>query len=165
MKKNALSEQSDNPPGYEEALQRAASLCSRRELSTGQLKEKLREWQVNETWEKRIINYLKEQKFLDDRRYAMLYVKDKFNLNRWGKVKISHMMRQIGLDDELIREALGQIDEAVYYQACLDLIRSKSASLKEKNRFIRKNKLFRYASGRGYESGLIYSILNREDER
>jgi regulatory protein len=56
-----------------------------------------------------------------------------------------------------------EIDEDAYYQTCFDLIKAKSSTLKDKNQFSRKGKLLRYATGRGFETDLVYQILNSGD--
>jgi regulatory protein len=160
MKKNVLSMPSDQNSEFKTALQRAASYCSKREVSSGQLLEKLRIWKVPESLWGAIMERLKEEKFVDDGRYASLFVKEKFNLNQWGRVKIAHMLRRQGVAVDLIQQALEMIDEEAYTQACRDLILHKSATLKDKNQFTRKSKLLRFAAGKGYETELIYRILN-----
>lgn len=165
MKKKDFSASKNKGKDYKEALHRAAALCSRQEQSSGHIREKLREWHVSDSDTDEIIEYLKKEKFLDDHRYATHFVKDKFKFNRWGKIKISYMLRQKGISADTINKAIDQIDEEDYYQVCADLILNKSASLIEKNSFTKKAKLFRFASGRGFESDLIHRILNKgEDE-
>jgi len=145
---------------YKAALQRAAGLCSRQEQCTSHIRNKLSDWCVSEDDAEKVIRKLTEEKFLDDSRFAGFYAKDKFRFNAWGKIKITHMMRQKQISGDLIDQALDQIDKEAYYEACLELVRSKSASLKEKNLYTRKGKLFRFAAGRGFESDLIYRALN-----
>ena len=147
-------------PGYREALKRAADLCSRQEQYTRHVREKLAEWGVSESDAERIIGRLQEEKFLDDRRYAAAFAGDKFRFNRWGRVKISYMLRMKGIPDDAIGEAVSQIDEEQYAAACRELIQAKSAGMKEKNRWTRKAKLHRFATGRGFESDLVYRLLD-----
>ena len=161
MKRKDSSGQPGNDVQYNEALKRAAALCSRQEQCARHIREKLVQWNVEEHNAEKIIQRLTEEKFLDDHRYAEYFVKDKFRLNRWGKVKITHMLRHKGIGEDSIQDALHQIDKDEYYRICADLIRNKSASLKEKNLFTRKGKLYRFASGRGFESDLIHRILNK----
>jgi regulatory protein len=162
MKRKDLSEPEDRGLEYKEALMRASAICSRQEQCAGHIREKLRGWNVNEDDAKRIIEKLQEENFLNDHRYATFFVKDKFRLNRWGKIKISYYLRQKGINGETIREALEQINQEDYFQTCMDLIQKKSATLKEKNQMARKAKLFRFASNRGFESDLIHRILNMD---
>jgi regulatory protein len=159
MKKRDSSKRNGAEPGYISALKRAAALCSRQEQSTGHIRAKLEEWGVSDGDTEKIIQQLKEDKFLDDERFATYYVKDKFRLNDWGRIKIIYMLRQKGIDENIILSALDQIDDDAYLETCVNLIRTKSSSLKEKNYFIKKGKLFRFASGRGFESDIIHRAL------
>lgn len=158
--KSDLSMAENNSPDYKDALRRAAALCSNQEQCTGHIREKLRSWNVDSELANKIILKLHEEKFLDDRRYARFYVRDKFKLNRWGKIKITALLRQKGIQEAVIQEALLEINEKEYHQVCADLISTKSASLHEKNLFARKGKLFRFAASRGFESDLIHRILS-----
>ena len=149
-------------PEYREALRRAAALCSRQEQCSSQILDKLKHWDVSEEDSRRILELLQQEKYLDDQRYALSYTRDKFRLNGWGKVKIGVMLRRKGIPDPMIKKALNEIDEESYIRACARLISEKSSSLKEKNPFARKGKLFRHAAQRGFESELIHRILNRD---
>jgi len=160
MTRRDLSESKDRAPDYKATLHRAAALCSSQEQCTEHIRVKLRGWSVSDADADRIVEYLLKESFLDDQRYAIHFVKDKFRFNRWGKIKISHMLRQKRISSESIEKAMDQIDEEAYFQVCADLIRKKSNTLKDKNQFARKAKLFRFASGRGFESDLIHRILN-----
>lgn len=145
---------------YKVALQRAAALCSSQEQCSSHIREKLNSWKVSEEDAAKIIGFLQEEKFLDDARFATFYVRDKYRLNGWGKIKLMHMLRQKEISQDLIQEALCQIDQEEYRQTCERLISAKSATLKESNQFKRKGKLFRYAAQRGFESDLIHQILS-----
>ena len=145
---------------YEEALKKAAALCSSREVCSSHMLTKLLSWKVSEADSARIITRLKEEKFLDDQRFANMYVRDKFRLNGWGKIKLTQMLRQKEIPEPVIKQALEQIDPEQYYQTCERLISEKSAMLKESNLYKRKGKLFMYAAQRGFESDLIHRILS-----
>lgn len=160
MKKRDSSKRYGVEPGYMSALKRAAALCSRQEQSVGHIRAKLEEWGVSDGDAEKILQKLKEDKFLDDERFATYYVKDKFRLNQWGKVKIAYMLRQKGIKENIILSALDQIDDKAYLETCVNLIRIKSSSLNEKNHFTRKGKLFRFATGRGFESDTINRALH-----
>jgi regulatory protein len=145
---------------YKDALRRAAAMCSRQEQCSAHIREKLLEWSTDPDDADRIIEKLQQEKFLDDQRYANFYVRDKFRLNNWGKIKITAMLRQKGIQAPIYEEALKQIDDKAYYDTCAELIQKKAESLDEKNQYTRKGKLFRFAAGRGFESELIHRILS-----
>ena len=163
MKKSGSSKPENKETNYKSALHRAATLCSRQEQCTQNIRDKLREWNVGQDDAEKILCKLKQEKFLDDHRYAGFYARDKFRFNGWGRVKIAHMLRQKGIGEKDIDQALALIDNETYFQACVDLVRRKSAALKEKNEFVRKGKLFRFAAGRGFEPELIHRVLNMSE--
>jgi regulatory protein len=150
----------DKPMDYDTALKRAAALCSGQEQCTSHIRQKLNSWKVSEHDAEKIIQVLSRENFLDDVRYASFYVKDKFRLNGWGKVKLRVMLGQKRIPETAIEEALDQIDPELYRQKCEDLITEKAATLRETNQFKRKGKLFRFAAQRGFESDLIHQILS-----
>lgn len=164
MKKKDIFMQGSNPIEYKEALRRAAALCSRQEQCSSHIVEKLMHWNISEEDIRRIVDLLQQEKYLDDQRYATFYTRDKFRLNGWGKVKISVMLRRKGIPESVIKEALDDIDDESYFNACAKLISEKSATLKEQNHFARKGKLFRHAAQRGFESELIHRILNTDHQ-
>lgn len=164
MKKNGSLKHGSEAGSYDRALQRAAALCSRHEQCSSHIREKLKTWSMGEAEAEKIIRKLKEEKFLDDSRYAGFYAKDKFRLNSWGRIKITHMLRQKKIGEEEIESALSQIDDEAWLLTCLKLIRDKAALLKEQNKFTRRGKLFNFAMGRGFETDLIYRALDQVEK-
>lgn len=146
---------------YKEALRKAAALCSRQEQCSSQIMDKLKHWNISEENSHRIIELLKNEKYLDDQRYAIIFTREKFRFNAWGKVKISVLLRRKGIAESMIAKALNELDQEAYFQTCSKLITEKARTLKDKNHFARKGKLFRYAAQRGFESELIHQILNK----
>ncbi|HDR67954.1 MAG TPA: RecX family transcriptional regulator [Bacteroidaceae bacterium] len=142
----------------------AARLCSQQERCSSDIIEKLHQWQIPDKDIDRILAFLKKENFLDDRRYATLYVKDKFRINKWGKIKIRYMLRQKQVPEELIEEALNSLSDNDYRETCLQLLRSKIKSIKDTNPLARKAKLLRFASQRGFESEVIYKAMMRLGE-
>lgn len=146
---------------FKTALLKAASLCSRQEQCSSRIRRKLREWNVEEGDAENIIRRLQKEKYIDEQRFATFFANDKFRFNGWGKVRIAYLLRQEEIGDQVIRDALDQIDDESYLLACLEILRSKSATLKESNQQARRAKLFRFAAGRGFESDLIYKAMNQ----
>src|SRR5947209_4474386 len=52
------------------------------------------------------VEALQEQGYLDDARFAQLFVEDKRTLEQWGSERIGRALRQRGVDRELIDAAL-----------------------------------------------------------
>ena len=143
----------------QEALHRAAALCSKSEYCTAEIDEKLSAWGITPPDREMIIGRLTAEKFIDDQRFARLFAHDKLRFNRWGKIKISYALRQKKIPASLIQEALEQIDATLYEQTLASLITAKARTLTDEDEYQRRNKIYRFALGRGFEPELITRIL------
>ncbi len=141
-------------------LNKAATYASRCEHCESEVREKLVSWGATEEEQEAIIEYLVEERYIDNQRYANSYAKDKFRFNHWGKYKISIMLRSKDIDSEIIEEALGQIDEEEYLDKLRQILRDKLRSLKYSSEYEKKGKLFKFAQSRGFESGAISKVID-----
>lgn len=160
MKKRDSSKPSNRNLDREEVLRRAAALCARQEQCRSHIHKKLLDWGLQEGKAQEVLKQLEKENFLSDERYARAYAKDKFRFNGWGKVKIAHMLRARQIGEQHIRQALDEIDHDSYKQSCLSQLRVKNRTLRAGSDFERRAKLFRYASGKGFEADLIYPLLD-----
>jgi regulatory protein len=145
---------------YKTALSKAMAQCSRRELCTCDIRIKLEIWGVEENDAENIIIELKKENFINEERFAKAFVRDKFNYNKWGKVKISHYLRAKMITGTILKEALDSIDNEVYLKTMNELITIHKRTVKSKNKYNLKAKLLRYGLSKGFESHLLYEILN-----
>ena len=141
------------------AFQKASLICSRSEKCTSEIQEKLKSWELSPEDSERIIAKLKEEKYIDDERFARAYIKDKFRFNNWGKQKIAHMLRAKNISSEIQETAFEEINEDNYSEKLKHLLAIKARSVKGKDQYDKRNKLMRFAMGRGFESGEIYKVL------
>ena len=107
-----------------------------------------------------IIAYLIEERYVDNQRYANSYTKDKFRFNHWGKYKISMMLRSKDIGNDVIEEALNQIEEEEYLEKLQQILKDKLRSLKYSSEYEKKGKLFKFAQSRGFESSAISKVID-----
>ena len=69
------------------------------------------------------------------------------------------MLRAKAIDDQTIQEALNNIDDESYRATLKEELIKKRKSVKASNHYDLKGKLVRFASSRGFESDLIYKVL------
>ncbi len=148
----------------QEALKKAEALCAKREYCLSEIKQKLFQWHVNTDDHDFILSSLINDKFIDESRYVEFFVRDKFKLNKWGKIKIEYALKSKGISQTLIKENLDKINENDYIEVCKLLINNKYQSLKpkEENIIKLKEKIFRFAHSRGFETELIKDIYNKQ---
>jgi regulatory protein len=145
---------------YQASLSKAMAICSRREYSPEDIRLKLESWGVGENDTGRVIEILIKENFLNENRYTEAFVKDKFNYNKWGKVKITAHLKMKKIPAVIIRSALDSIDDELYRKTISDLISAHRRVVKAKNQYDLKGKLLRYGLSKGFESSLLYELLN-----
>ena len=136
---------------------KATTICSRGETCTFDIHAKLKVWGLME--EEAVINLLTKEKYLDDERFARAYVKDKFRFNNWGRQKIAYMLNAKKIGKEIQEAALEGIEEETYSDKLMKLITDKEKTIKAKDQYDKRNKLMRFAMGRGFESNVIYAAF------
>jgi regulatory protein len=141
------------------AYLKAAAICSQSEKCRSDIQEKLIRWGLPTEDSDLVIDRLISEKYLDDERFARAYVKDKFRFNRWGKQKIAHMLRAKNISSEILELAFEEIEDEGYSDELRKLLTDKEKSIKAKHKYDKRNKLMRFAMGRGFESNQIYAVL------
>jgi len=143
----------------QKALNTMAAMCSKKEYCEFDIREKLKKYLLSEAEVTDIIIFLKENKFLDENRFANAYVRDKCKFNNWGKIKIAAMLNSKHIAYPIINKALQSISDKEYKAICLKVLRTKSKSLNEEDKVVKKNKLIKFAMGRGFSYELIKNQL------
>ncbi len=146
---------------YDEALHRAAAMCSMGEKSSADVRRKLADWGIAEAESERILAHLTKERFVDDERFAKAFAKDKARFAQWGRVKIAFALRQKSIPESLIAEALSQLDDEAYSDRLLELLRAKQRTLKSGTEYEKNAKLVRFAQSRGFELDQILSTLKK----
>ncbi|MDQ1297392.1 MAG: regulatory protein [Bacteroidota bacterium] len=149
---------------YKTALAKAMARCSRREYCTEEIRSKLQTWGVARSDSQKILRALIKENFINETRYAESFVKDKFRYNKWGRIQIATHLKARKLPSEIIRKALDSIDKELYINTLRGLINSHRRHIKAKNQYDLKGKLLRYGLSKGFESEILYDILNEKDD-
>lgn len=144
-----------------EALQSLMRLCARGERSTGDAMRLMRTWGVPEGERQAVVDKLVAQRFIDNSRYAELYVREKSRLSGWGARKIAMQLRAKGVDKETIAEALTTIDNEEQGSRLAEKLRRKMRSTKAQSDYELRGKLLRYALGLGYDYDDASSALDK----
>ena len=143
----------------DEILYKLAAKCSTSEQCLSDIEAKLSRYDLTEEERTRILRHLIEEKYIDDRRYAEAFVRDKYRFNKWGRIKIAQGLRMKGIDRETIDAAMEAIDEAEYLDILRDLIKAKRKSTRGKSDYEINGKIVRFAAGRGFEYAAIRQCM------
>lgn len=149
------------PLTYDQALSRAASLCSSAEHCSSEIQKKLLLWGLSPTQAEKATSYLIAEKYIDNKRFCRAYCLDKFRYNHWGRIKISQMLRMMEMESNDISEGMEAIPEEEYQEVLSYILTQKNRQLHDSDPYIRKGKLVRHALSRGFETHLIMELLTQ----
>lgn len=144
----------------ERALEKAKRYCSFQERCILDVENRFRAWNVKkEDWDL-LIDKLMEQNFLNEKRYIEAFVRGKFLIKKWGKIKIKAELNQKRIYGKGIDEAMEiEIEEKEYLTTIKQLIAKKKALINESDKSKEKEKLYRYLLSKGYEQELIFKFI------
>jgi len=149
---------------YDQALNRAAALCSRGEKCAMEVVSKALDWGLSEEEAVRLVEQLRTDRFIDDARYVHAFVHDKYTYQHWGRVKIRYALLQkrlpLTLVDNTLDDIIGKED---YLEALIELLRVKMRNMMLPLSQNDRAKLYRFAAQRGYEAGVIGKALGQLD--
>jgi regulatory protein len=145
---------------FKTALKKAMDLCAHHELCCSEVRNKLQAWGVSDIDRDRIIDTLILENFINEVRFSRAFVKDKFNYNKWGRIKIASHLRAKNIPGDIIKTSLEIIDNELYIKMLKDLITIHRRSVKARSGYELKAKLLRYGLAKGFESSLLYDLLN-----
>jgi len=143
-----------------EAYSRATALCSKSEKCISDIRKKMFDWHVDQDDHDAVIDALVENKYIDEERFAMYFVRDKFRFNGWGRVKIKHHLSQKQIPSYLIDQAISEIEADVYMESLKHALEVKNRSIKSEDKYERRNKLMRFAAGRGFTPDEVNTLLD-----
>lgn len=141
----------------------ATSRCAVKEYCCQEIATKLRQKGATPDETDELLERLIREKYIDESRYAEAFVSDKFRFDHWGRIKISHSLRQKGIADSLIQEALDRIDDEEYDNMLNDFIQSKRRTTKGDTPYAINQKIARAAISRGFEPHLVFDHLELEE--
>ena len=154
-----------NSPGDENKIKSAevamARYCSFQERTVNQVREKLAGKGIDARNTKIIIEKLIHEGFLNEERYAISYMLGKFHQNKWGRIKIRYSLRNKGIDERTIENAIRHIDENEYVALIRKLIKKKAAEIKSEP-YVKKNKIANFLIGKGFEADFVWRIIREE---
>lgn len=148
---------------YDEALSKLQSYCAYQERCHKEVRQKLRDLGIWGDEVDEIIAELIEDNFLNELRYAMAFAGGKFRVKKWGKIRIIQALKFSRVSAYSIKKAIAsELPDDEYEQTLREVLEKKDRLLHEANPYTRRQKLAKYAFEKGFESALVWSILNEK---
>ncbi len=145
----------------QQALTTLMDRCAKAELARSDARRLLYRWGVGPEEHPRIIETLVEQRFIDENRFASAYVREKARLSRWGIYKIRTGLKAKQIPDEIIADALTQLEEMDMGQKLEELLRKKMRTVKAKTPYELRGKLLYYGTSQGFDHSEVADLLDQ----
>jgi len=152
MKKTVVS--------VEEIKRKLERYCVYQDRCHKEVEQKLNEYDLIPVAKETILLHLLEHNFLNEERFSKSFARGKFRIKKWGKQRIIRELKFRNVSEYNIKTALKEIDEKDYQKTLYELVEKKNESLTETNVFKRKKKIIDFLRYRGFESELIYNVVN-----
>ena len=125
---------------------------SSKEIERGLAKAGFAEEVVEET-----LRRLEELGLIDDLQFARMWIKHR---RAMGKTRIKWELRQKGVSNDVVKEALSEVDPETEYQSAVGAARSRWERDKDPDQRARRRKLAAYLQRKGFGWDVINGVLN-----
>ncbi len=122
--------------------------------------KKMSSLRIQKPVQKKILNILVKENFINEARYAKTYCRGKFRINKWGKQKIINSLKIKNISSKNINNGLKEIHEESYISLINDLICRKNEKLNKLDMKLKKEKIAKFLLQKGFESPLIWKSIN-----
>lgn len=143
----------------EEAKEKLATFCAYQERCCWETRRKLFEKGIDETHSEELIDYLIQEKFIDEERFAKSFARGKFRLKKWGRNRIKMELKMRQIQEKDIREGLKEIDPHEYYDTLLSQVEKHWERIREPDSYKKKFKVIQYLMSKGFETDLVKDAI------
>ncbi len=157
-----MEEDSKKRYSIQEAREKIRAFCAYRERSQYEVKNKLYDYGLYTDAVNEEISNLIQENFLNEERFARAFVRGKFSIKKWGRIKIKQALYPHQLSDYILKKAFSEIDEDDYLNTLEQIIEKKGREVKLKNEFQRNGKIAQYAISRGFEPELVWDLIKNQ---
>ena len=148
----------------QEAYLRFAALCAQAEHCEYEMQEKMRRWEIADDAQARVMQRLITERYVDDERFARAFANDKVKYNKWGRRKVEQAMWLKHIAEDIRQRVLDSIDDEEYIAILRPLLQQKRRSVKAHNDYELRQKLIKFAIGRGFTMDIIKQCISIDDE-
>ncbi len=143
----------------DEATKVLENYCAYQERCHKEVEQKLYDLNMIPEAKDHIILHLLQHNYLNEERYAKSFVRGKFSIKKWGRIKIINQLKFKGISDYNIKSGLKEIDENLYQTTLQTIAEKKLPLIKEVNSYKKSSKLASFLISKGFESELVFKTV------
>ena len=144
-------------------IEKLKEYCAIQDRCIWDIIQKTNSLQLTKNKQDYILKILTEENFIDEERYSRSFCRGKFKIKNWGKKNYSRIKKK-HISTIYINKGLLEINDVEYLIGLNTLYQKKKTTIKEKNQFIKNKKIATYLINKGYESNLVWNIINKVKE-
>ncbi len=143
--------------------QRAFRYLGRRQHSTSELLIKLKQKGYETELINQVLDDLKQKNYLDDTKFAEMFVEEKIKLKLWGEQKLKSELIKRGIKSEIISDVIrNKVSEQDKLSYAMILASKKYETLRNRNvdKDVIKRKLITFLNSCGYNYDVIKEVCD-----
>jgi regulatory protein len=143
--------------------QRAFRYLGRRQHSTSELRIKLKQKGYETELINQVLDDLKQKNYLDDTKFAEMFVEEKIKLKLWGEQKLRSELIKRGIKSEIISDVIrNKVSEQDKLSYAMILASKKYETLRNRNvdKDVIKRKLITFLNSCGYNYDVIKEVCD-----
>ena len=144
---------------FEEIKQKLVNYCIYQDRCHQEVEQKMQDFLLIPEAKDEIMLYLINENYLNEERFARCYIRGKFYLKNWGRIKIKNHLKFKGISEKLINKCMDEIDEADYQKTIEKLYNAYFSEQKGLKNYQKTMKTVRYLISKGYEYELIREVV------
>lgn len=130
--------------------------------SRSELEQALAKRDVPSDVANRVLDRFEDVGLVDDEAFARSWVESRQRTRGLAGRALAQELRRKGVDDEVVRETVDDIDPDSERETARRLVRKKLPSLRKHDRDVRVRRLAGMLARKGYPSGLAYAVVKEE---
>lgn len=151
--------------GKDQARLSIRRFCAYQERAQQEVRDKLYEYGMSKDEVEEILSDLISENFLNEERFAVQFAGGHFRIKGWGKVKITHALKQKRVSAYNIKKAMQSINLDAYEKTLESLATKKWNTLKGERGLSRMAKTQAFLYQRGFEPQLIQPVIQKLNKK
>src|SRR5690554_1896796 len=135
-------------------------LAAKRRTSR-ELEQMLRRKGVSSAHIQSIVEEFQRFRYLDDRAFARDWVEERRRRKGYGAARIRQELEEKGVSEELIAEALGEVDEEDEYRLAMEVAERRVSRMRSHPWPVLERRLGRQLLNRGFSPTVVCEVLER----
>jgi len=145
------------------ALNYTLRLLNRRWYAESEIEEKLKKKGYSNSCINDVIQYLRNENYINDDRFVENWIRDRINLKPMGRIRIRYELYSKGINKQIVDEKLTLLlSDDLEYKLALDLTRKKMNSKFETSKDFAE-RVYGFLMRRGFTSYTISQVVRELD--